>query len=157
LTGDAKRQTLLLVRSPGNGQLAIPLARVARLEEFELERVESAGGLDVIQYRGQILPLIHLQDVLEERRSISRLANNGADLPTPSLLQVVVFGNDRCNIGLVVDDLIDIAEETLQVQGQATRGGVTGTAVIQNRVTELFDVEAFLERLMPLAADIVEG
>jgi two-component system chemotaxis sensor kinase CheA len=31
----AEIQTLLLVRSPGNGRLAIPLAPVSRLEEFE--------------------------------------------------------------------------------------------------------------------------
>ena len=152
----AEIQTLLLVRSPGNGRLAIPLAPVSRLEEFESEQVESAGDVDVIQYRGQILPLVRLKNVLSASYSSDRLARTETGALTTPLLQVIVFGDGVRRIGLVVDEIIDIVQDVFETKGRATRAGVAGTLVIQGRVTELFDVQSFLQRMMPLLA-LAEG
>jgi len=152
----AEIQTLLLVRSPGNGRLAIPLAPVSRLEEFESEQVESAGDVDVIQYRGQILPLVRLKNVLSASYSSDRLARTETGALTTPLLQVIVFGDGARRIGLVVDEIIDIVQDVFETKGRATRAGVAGTLVIQGRVTELFDVQSFLQRMMPLLA-LAEG
>ena len=149
---DGERQTLLLVRSPGNGRLAIPLAPVSRLEEFPADQVESAGEVDVIQYRGQILPLIRLKDILGERRTADRLAHAESDVPTSDLLEVIVFGDGARRVGLAVDEIIDIVQDVFEIKGRSTRSGVAGTLVIQNRVTELFDVQGFLHQVEPLLA-----
>ena len=148
----AEIQTLLLVRSPGNGRLAIPLAPVSRLEEFDPTQVENVGAVEVIQYRGQILPLLHLWDLLGERRPLPRVAEaeNGAFV-TP-LLQVIVFGDGARRVGLIVDEIIDIIQDAFESKGRSTRAYVSGTVVIQSRVTELFDVAAFLQRAAPLLA-----
>ncbi len=153
---DSKRQTILIVRSPGNGRLAIPLNRVARLEEFSPNQVENSGDVDVIQYRGGILPLIPMGDVLEERRSHQRLALDENNVKGSDCLHVVVFGNDGQNVGLVVEEVLDIVEETIAIKGRANRCGIVGTAVIQDRVTELFDVEGFLKQAMAQLMDNVE-
>ena len=149
---EAEIQTLLLVRSPGNGRLAIPLAPVSRLEEFEPDQVESAGDVEVIQYRGHILPLVQLRDILGERRPASRVvhAENGAFV-TP-LLQVIVFGDGVRRVGLVVDEIIDIVQDIFETKGRSTRPNVSGTLIIQGRVTELFDIQMFLQRVAPLLA-----
>ncbi|MFT6878161.1 MAG: two-component system chemotaxis sensor kinase CheA, partial [Granulosicoccus sp.] len=42
------------------GMLAILLNRVSRLEQFEISQTELAGNYQVVQYRGQILPLVEL-------------------------------------------------------------------------------------------------
>ncbi len=149
---DAERQTLLLVRSPGCGRLAIPLDPISRLEEFEADQVEAAGDIDVIQYRGQILPLVCLKDILSERRSFDRLAHTGAGNTATNLLQVVVFGDGVRRVGLVVDEILDIVQDVFEIKGRSTRTGITGTVVIQSRVTELFDIQSFLQRTAPLLA-----
>ena len=149
---DGERQTLLLVRSPGNGRLAIPLAPVSRLEEFPADQVESAGEVDVIQYRGQILPLIRLKDILGERRTADRLAHAESDVPASNLLEVIVFGDGARRVGLAVEEIIDIVQDVFEIKGRSTRNGVAGTLVIQNRVTELFDVQGFLHQAEPLLA-----
>ncbi len=154
---DAERQTLLLVRSPGDGRLAIPLAPVSRLEEFEADQIESAGDVDVFQYRGQILPLVRLRDILGERRSPDRMAYaGGTSSVAANLLQVVVFGDGRRRIGLIVDEILDIVQDVFEIKGRSTRTGITGTLVIQSRVTELFDVQGFLQRTAPLLALVEE-
>ena len=149
---DAERQTLLLVRSPGDGRLAIPLAPVSRLEEFEANQIESAGDVDVIQYRGHILPLIRLKDILGERRSFDRIAPIGSNPAAVNLLEVIVFGDGVRRVGLVVDEILDIVQDVFEIKGRSTRTGITGTLVIQNRVTELFDIQNFLQRTAPLLA-----
>ncbi len=144
-----ERHNLLLVRSPGKGVLAIPLAEVARLEEFSHEALEWAGDREVVQYRGKILPLVRLSEVLEERRGMLRLVEDAED-DSAATAQVVVYTVNGNSLGLVVDKIIDIVEETLSVLGESTRQGVKGTTVIQGKVTEIFDVETFLERTMPV-------
>src|SRR6202040_1292956 len=65
----AEKQTFLLFAGPGDSRMAIPLSTLARLEEFPVAQVEMSGSQWVTQYRGQILPLIRLNVMLEERRN----------------------------------------------------------------------------------------
>ena len=66
------------------------------------------------------------------------------------------IGDGARRVGLVVDEIIDIVQDVFDIRGRATRAGVAGTLVIQNRVTELFDVHGFLQRLTPLLASTEE-
>ncbi|MCB1769631.1 MAG: chemotaxis protein CheW, partial [Candidatus Competibacteraceae bacterium] len=127
------------------------------LEEFESSQVESAGDVDVVQYRGQILPLVRLKNVLSASYSSDRLARTETGSFNTALLQVIVFGDGARRIGLVVDEIIDIVQDVFETKGRATRAGVVGTLVIQGRVTELFDVQSFLQRMTPLLALVEEA
>jgi two-component system chemotaxis sensor kinase CheA len=120
--------------------MVIPLSEVARLEQISRDKVELAGSQEVVQYRGGILPLMHLSQVLPERRSVARV-DSGDDQPS-DVLQVVVHTSGDRLLGLVVDRIIDIVEESVELERAASRDGVLGTAVIQGRVTELLDLDA---------------
>src|SRR5262249_48084278 len=54
----AERPGVLLVQGRDGGRMAIPLSKVARLEEFPRRRIERVADRSVVQYRGQILPLL---------------------------------------------------------------------------------------------------
>ena len=56
-TKPAERPSVLLVEGRGRGRMAIPLDKVARLEEFPRWRVEQVADRRIVQYCGQILPL----------------------------------------------------------------------------------------------------
>src|SRR5262249_14488051 len=59
----AQDQTALLVfRAGGNEPKAVPLSLVTRLEEIEVERIESSNGRPMVQYRGKLMPLVHVGD-----------------------------------------------------------------------------------------------
>jgi two-component system chemotaxis sensor kinase CheA len=131
-----EKQTLLLCAVGGGSRLAIPLAKVARLEEFATEKLEALGAQPVIQYRGQILPLLRLSSVLVERRRAPRQPQAAS-----GRLQVIVHNGPRGSVGLVVDQILDIVEGSFALQRPASRPGVLGSAVIQGRVTELLDLE----------------
>ena len=52
-------------------------------------------------------------------------------------------------IGLVVERIIDIVEETITVKRGANRPGVLGTIVVQDRVTDLLDIENVVQSADP--------
>jgi two-component system chemotaxis sensor kinase CheA len=150
-SSEGAKQTLLLFRSPGDGRMAIPLSRVARLEEFPLSLVERAGDERLVQYRGEIMPVLDLKSVLVERRSASRISDAEAAVTGASseTIQVVVCSHEGGHVGLIVEQIIDIVEDSLAQRRPAGRAGVLGTVVILGRVTELLDVEAMLRCARP--------
>ncbi len=135
------RQTLLLFDVGAGGRMAIPLSMVARLEEFPRSQVERSGSQEVVQYRGQILPLIRVADYVR--------AAAGADSQGGDLMQVVVYSEQGRSVGLVVGSINDIVEEAVTVKRDAAGDGILGSAVIQNKVTDLLDVAAVIRSADP--------
>ena len=130
------KQTLLVVDAGSGGRVAIPLSAVARLEEIPRARIEKSGRQDVVQYRGEILPL---------RRVDEFLAGNYDSTQTlADPMQVVVYAENNHRVGLVVDRITDIVEETVSVRRDAKGPGILGSIVVQNKVTDLLDVSALL-------------
>jgi two-component system chemotaxis sensor kinase CheA len=123
--------------------MAVPLDLLARLENIPGSQVERSGNQWVTQYRGQILPLIRVTHALEERRHLEA-GGNLLTLPTSEMLQVLVLENEQQSFGLVVTEILDIVESTLEPQSPPTRAGVLHSSVIADRVTELLDVPALL-------------
>jgi two-component system chemotaxis sensor kinase CheA len=129
---EIEQQRLLLFRAGSFDRLAVPLSLVARLEEFPRSAIEHAGGGQVVQYRNRILPLVSLRAVLEpDAPSQSQLADP---------VQVVVFNDDDRSVGMVVDQILDVAEEAVTVRQKSNRKGLLGSAVVGKRVTDFLDL-----------------
>jgi two-component system chemotaxis sensor kinase CheA len=127
----------LLIASVGDRRVAIPLDMVTRLEEFPVERIERAGSREVVQYRDQILPVMRLSHLLGAYGT-----EEGATVP------VVVYTERDRSVALAVDKILDIVEDVVDARRDFGDAGLTGSAVIQQRVTELLDVRQAI-----LAAD----
>lgn len=140
LTGteqSAHRKAVLLFHRGESGRIAIDLGLVARLEEFPRDAVEMAGEQEVVQYRGEIMPLVRVSRVLGEQCASSVLTEQDS-------LHVVVYTHNGRSIGLVVDRILDIVEESFAIQAQSGSQGVLGSAVIQKRVTDILDVPGLI-------------
>jgi two-component system chemotaxis sensor kinase CheA len=137
------KQTFLLFAGPGDSRMAIPLSTLARLEEFPVAQIEMSGGQWVTQYRGQILPLVRLGVVLEERRNRLR-ALQALPSPDSGPIQVLVLNHEGRSFGLVVERILDIVEDRADVRSAASRSSVLYSVVIGDRVTELLDIPAIL-------------
>ena len=126
----------LLVVGIGEGrQLAIPMDAVTRLEEIPLIKLEKVGKREALQYRDSILPIARLNAVLTgvaKRRE------------TQENLQVVVYQERGRSVGLVVEEIVDIATQggagIAILETDIDSAGVTGTTVVQERVMEMLDV-----------------
>ncbi|WP_413208147.1 chemotaxis protein CheW [Rhodospirillum sp. A1_3_36] len=126
------RTSMLIFRAGGNDLKAVPLALVARLEEIELAKVEHSFGKPVVQYRGQLMPLVGVNDVV--------------DLVGEGRQPVLVFSDRDRTMGLVVDEIVDIVEDHLKVELRADLKGVVGTAVIDGKATDIIDTGFYLTK-----------
>jgi two-component system chemotaxis sensor kinase CheA len=131
------RQTLLLLGLGPEHRLAIPLPQVTRLEKFIASAVEKTAQQEVVQYRGQILPLIRLATLLNGEVPSAP--------PGQDLLQVVVYSERGRSVGLVVDRILDTVETVVELRDSGKRPGILGSAVIQERVTDLLDLPSILQ------------
>ena len=138
------KQTFLVFAGPDDARMAVPLEALARLEKFSAAQVERSGTESAIQYRGKILPLVYLSAALEERREKSRYFEAGRTDAAAETIQVLVCNHDGRAVGLVVERIVDIIEDRAEVRSPATREGVLYAAVIQERVTEILDLEMIL-------------
>ena len=141
-TAGGEKQTMLLLQCGAEGRMAMELSLVARLEEFKAEMAEKAGERQVVQYRGQIMPLIRISEVLKMQESKKASDDSGS-------MQVVVYSEEGRSVGLVVDRILDIVEESVVSQHPSKRDGLLGSAVIQQRVTDLLDVRGLVRMANP--------
>ena len=129
--GDESETTSLLVfRAGGNQPKAVPLSLVTRLEEIEAERIEVSDGQSLVQYRGRLMPVVAF----------------GYDMSMKEAGRqpVLVFTEGERAMGLAVDEIVDIVEETLDVEIESGSEGVVGSAVVKGQATEVIDVSHYL-------------
>ncbi|KRB77919.1 histidine kinase [Nocardioides sp. Root190] len=133
-------RTALLVLEVADGRrAALPLTAVARLEEFGRDRIERSGTAEVVQYRDGILPLVRLATAI----GLTDTSDRGEQLSV-----VVHETGDAAGgaIGIVIDRVLDVVDVVVTASQVGRRAGVTGSAVVQDRVTDLVDLEAVVAR-----------
>jgi two-component system chemotaxis sensor kinase CheA len=141
---DVEIHSLLLFTPTAGGRMAVPLAHVARLEEFPRSRLESLGARLVVQYRGEILPLIDVSAELAAIAGSISLPGNKTAAPT-DLVSVIVYDVGDERVGLIVGAILDIVNDPLAVRARANRDGVLFTAVVDDQATEFVNVAALIE------------
>ena len=86
---------------------AVPLSLVTRLEEIDCRKIELSNGRQMVQYRGQLMPLVRINDEVTVK---------SGDATQPML----VFSDSIHSMGLVVDEIVDIVEEHLNIEVRAS-------------------------------------
>lgn len=130
---DEKRASsqMVLVCMVGTQRIGIPLALVSRLEEFDPELIELAGGHEVIQYRDKLLRLIRVGHALGVESTESESTK----------ISVLVHEAEAGLFGFVVDQIIDVFEADLDSGEPSEHHGLTMSGVIGRRVTDLLDID----------------
>jgi two-component system, chemotaxis family, sensor kinase CheA len=128
---DADQSTSMLIFCAGSPQpKAVPLSLITRLEEIDAARVELSNGRHLLQYRGQLMPLVPI--------------NGDVQIKTCGLQSLLVFSDAGRYMGLMVDEIVDIVSEKLDIQVASDRAGILGSAIIKGQATEIIDLEHFL-------------
>src|SRR6185437_9698880 len=122
--------SMLIFRAGATQPKAVPLSLVTRLEEIDAKKIEMSNGRPLIQYRGQLMPLIRV--------------NPDMQLRTEGTQPLLVFSDEGRSMGLVVDQIIDIVEDRLNIEVPSDTPGVLGSAVIKGQATEIIDVGHYL-------------
>jgi two-component system, chemotaxis family, sensor kinase CheA len=129
--GANDNKTSLLIFRAGSAQpKAVPLSLVTRLEEIDAARIELSSGRHVVQYRGRLMPLVPIHPDAPIRRD--------------GVQPLLVFSDEGRAMGLVVDQIVDIVEDSLDIELKSDRSGVLGSAVVKGHATEIIDVGHYL-------------
>lgn len=131
------RQSLLLFSVGENTRFAIPLSQVARLEELNIDNIEHSGDSEVVQYRGEIMPLVHLSRYVKSGGCVEA-GENG--------LPVIVYKDQSRSFGLIVENILDIVEESVNLSKVKEDPFILGAAVVSDQVTDFLNVEAIINR-----------
>lgn len=136
--GTVDARALLVLEVSQGRRAALPLTAVSRLEEFDLARIERSGGAEVVQYRDGILPLVRLAPAIGLAESP----------PSEDQISVVVHEDGVHRVGIVIDRVLDVVEEQVVPTEVGKRNGVLGSAVVQDRVTDLVDLDAVVRPVL---------
>lgn len=127
-------ETSLLVFYAGTQEpKAVPLSLVTRLEEFDVSDIEVSNGSNVIQYRGRLMPIMHVAE--------------GTPMRTEGRQPVLVFTEEERSVGLAVDEIVDIVTDHLNIELSSENPGILGSAVVREKATEILDVAHYLTRV----------
>jgi two-component system, chemotaxis family, sensor kinase CheA len=129
-TGTDEMTSLLIFRAGAAQPKAVPLSLVTRLEELDTKKVEMSNGRPLIQYRGQLMPLIRVNDQVQ--------------LKAEGTQPLLVFSDEGRSMGLVVDQIVDIVEDRLNIEVPSDTPGILGSAVVKSQATEIIDVGYYL-------------
>ena len=116
---------------------SVPLELVSRLEEIDVSKIEIAGEHPVVQYRGDLMRLVLLHDDMK--------------LPDSGTVEVIVFSYDRKVVGLVVEEILDIAYSQFAIRlstPDAKEHGYLGSMVISGKSTDVVDVGHMLSAVV---------
>lgn len=127
------KTSVLVFRAGSPHPKAVPLSLVTRLEEIDVRKIELSNGRHLVQYRGQLMPLICMSDQV-------RIKDDGTQ-------PLLVFSDGARSMALVVDEIVDIVDDYLSIESVGEGAGIIGSAVIKGQATEIVDVAHF----MPLA------
>lgn len=132
-TTTTRTDQYLILQIAAEVRAAIPLGIVRRLEEFAVDSIEKVGTSSVIQYRGSILQLCDVAELLGEN---TEPWNSG---------HVVVVGDGDSLAGLQVQGILDVSSDLSAVKPVKGKPGISGYGVIQGKVITLLDVGYLLK------------
>lgn len=136
---DGAAAPLLLFRSAGEEQFAVPLDLVVRIERIQASSVEHVNGRRVLQYQGGALPLFSPDDLstVESKKTEEDL----------SVLVMMIPGR---NIGLLANGSADAVQSNAEFDTSTlARPGIAGSAIIGGRTTLLVDVIGLVKAVCP--------
>ncbi len=128
-------ESLLLFGTGGNGRLALPLRQVERLEKFPSGTMEKSGEFHVVQYRGEVMPLIHVSQIVPHACAEPEIEGS---------LNVVVYSHQGGRVGLVVESILDIVYVEMNAQDMIGTEPILGSVLVEEKVTDVINVERIL-------------
>jgi two-component system, chemotaxis family, sensor kinase CheA len=116
-----------LVVSVGERQAAVPLKEVLRIEQVPAARMEYVGRKPVLNFGGRLLRVEDPGDRLHSAASDASLL-------------VVVCSDDTRHVGIVVDQVLDVAKGS-ELMEAGSESAIPGLRLLCERITSVFDLD----------------
>ena len=133
--------------------IAITTEGLKRIEELERSQIKQANGQEMMEHDGEIVPIIDLPSIFGHQ--LDSVSDGESVDDGPELTHVAFYSQDSKSIGLIIGPVVDIAEHSLAIRGQATRAHVKCTTMIEQQLVELLDLESIFAMIESHSSDDV--
>jgi two-component system chemotaxis sensor kinase CheA len=133
----AREKTRIILVRAGSGPLkALPLSLVLRIEEVESDRLVASNGAYVMAYHDRLLAVIP---------ATSDIALDRAAYP------ILVLSGAGQAMGLLVEEIVDVADEHLDLQTEKSSPHLLGSLQLDGTVVDFLDATYFMKLACPTA------
>jgi len=135
---------MLIFRLASGRELAMPLSEIDRLEDIPQDSIEQTEQMQAVQYRGQIMPLLPLSQLLGE--SPHHIGTNDNVLASDvKAVKAIVINVDGSHTAIAVREIVDVAQQQGPMRLTNKPGSlIRGAAVIEGKVTDVLDLQSVL-------------
>jgi two-component system, chemotaxis family, sensor kinase CheA len=134
-----KQEIVLFSLENAPGLFAVPRAHISRFEQWDTNTLQFSGNRWVVPYRGQILQLVRLTELLNFK---DPSATFGEEQNGSSILGLIVDDDNGHKVGLLVKSIVDIC----QIEGEfddliKDRRGMSGVLTLPDQTVTVLDVK----------------
>jgi two-component system, chemotaxis family, sensor kinase CheA len=127
---EAERIPTLLFTNHPREWFGVPMSVVSRIERVRAEQIDSVAGREVLQYRGNTLTLVSLENCVPARPR-----------PAQPMLNIIVFKHGSREMGLIAPTVVDIRELPSEIDTGAFKApGVLGSLIVDGHTLRFLDV-----------------
>ncbi|HWR40896.1 MAG TPA: chemotaxis protein CheW [Patescibacteria group bacterium] len=135
-----EQQSLLQFQGPGSEYFAVDMTLISRVEEIKPEQIEQIGEQEYLQFRGDLLRLVRLENYLP----VSAL-----DI-TERKYYIIIPKSTKLVSGILARVLSDTVLTDVELLTERTRvNGILGTMVLNGRITMLLNLFELMEMADP--------
>ena len=137
----SEKDTLLMFIAGKTSRMALPLALVSRIEEIKREKIQSIRKRMAVQYRGKILRLFDIADIIPNLEKV--------DITENETIQLIVYSAGEESVGIIVSEILDIIEHDRNLTQNTETEGISGSFDYDDKIIEMLDVEAVMRIANP--------
>ena len=135
-------QDFLFFRLNSTENYCLPLCLVNRLEEFSADQIELSGAQRIVKYRGSILPIISLNEILKLPSAPER------NIKTEKVSTIVIQKTGRF-FGVEVNEVVDILNVTGVIEAPVKEtNGILGSVIVGEEVATVIDALGILDSVI---------
>ncbi len=132
---DADKSSFIVFKAGDVTPKVVPLELISRLEEIDVSKIEYSHGMPVIQYRDDLMKIVQIDENYK--------------LPANGMQELLVLSNRGKIMGLVVEEILDIAKCSVDHDLSSGRDGFIGSMVIDGKTCDVIDVTYYFDKAFP--------
>ncbi|MBF0349668.1 MAG: chemotaxis protein CheW [SAR324 cluster bacterium] len=133
---EMETQSILIFDNGSEEQFGLAIPLIRRIDDIEITDIQHIGDKEYIEYRGEQMRILRLEDYLPIQQPKKRVDNPNIIIPKQSAIP----------IGILINRVIDTKNLHIHLEkGSIKHHGIIGTTLIDRKITLILDLYAVLE------------
>ncbi|MBX9977054.1 MAG: chemotaxis protein CheV, partial [Alphaproteobacteria bacterium] len=107
---------------------------VSRIDEIYGRDVQNIYGQHIFHHRDQLTPIIDFEE---------------KEYADDEILPILIFADRGYKLALCIDEIVNIIEDSTEIQLEASDSEILGTAIIKGAATSIIDCQAYFRKAYP--------